>query len=81
MEKSTFNDPAVRDALKNFTMLQVDVTDPRNLATNAIKQRYGVFGPPAMLFFDKNGTEVRELRQYGFMSPEDFVDHIASVQN
>ncbi len=80
MENTTFNHPAVRDVLKDMKMLQVDVTDPRNLPTNAIKKRYGVFGPPAMLFFDTNGVEVKGLRRYGFMGPDEFITHIKTLK-
>ena len=80
MEDSTFSDPAVRDELETFVMLQVDVTDPRNLSTNAVKKRYGVFGPPAMLFFNANGEEEKGLRRYGFMGPEEFIAHIKTLK-
>jgi len=46
MEKTTFADPRVRAALKNYVLLQADVTD-NNDASIAIKQKFGVFGPPA----------------------------------
>ncbi|MEE8379475.1 MAG: protein-disulfide reductase DsbD, partial [Gammaproteobacteria bacterium] len=53
MEKATFAKPAVQKILRDkFVMLQVDVEDPNNAKTEAIKKRYKVFGPPAMLFFD-----------------------------
>ena len=79
MENSTFSEPRVRHVLDNFVMLQVDVTDPRNPATNAIKKRYGVYGPPAMLFFDASGNERKELRRYGFMGPSEFIAHVKQV--
>lgn len=76
MENTTFSDARVRRALRNFVMLQVDVTDPRNADTNAIKKRYGVYGPPAMLFFNSAGEELRELRKYGYMGRDAFMAHI-----
>lgn len=81
MEKSTFAHPNVRQVLRDFVMIQVDVTDPRNPSTNAIKKRYGVYGPPAMLFFDRAGDEVRELRRYGFMEPDEFITHIKQIED
>ena len=45
-----------------FALLQVDVTDPNDAEGRAMKQRFGVFGPPAMLFFDSNGAERSDLR-------------------
>jgi len=79
MEKTTFSDPNVRQALGNFVMLQVDVTDPRNTQTNDLKMRYGVYGPPAMLFFDPEGNEIGGLRKYGYMNSREFIRHIGSI--
>ena len=36
----------------------------------------GIYGPPAILFFDKNGNELRNRRVVGFMEADDFVNHI-----
>ena len=79
MEKATFNDSQVAEVLSEFVLIQVDVTDATNEATNEVKKRYGVYGPPAMLFFDRNGQELAGLRRYGFMSPPEFLAHIAEL--
>ena len=80
MEKATFQDSKVANILRaKFVLVQVDVTDPRDEATKAIKTRYGVFGPPAMLFFDAQGNELKSLRRYGFMGPNVFLDHIEPI--
>ena len=74
MEKSTFLDPRVRDIVSSrFIALQADVTDPNDAQSKAIKQRFGVYGPPAMLFFGADGSERRELRTYGYKKADDFV--------
>ena len=74
MEKATFNNPQVQKIMQEkFVALQVDVTDPNNESTEAIKKRFKVFGPPAMLFFDRNGNPMTQLNFYGFRKPEEFV--------
>ena len=73
MEESTFRDPGVTAALAGYRLLQVDVTDPDDPKTSAIKKRYGVFGPPAMLFFDANGDENTAQRLYGYKGAQEFV--------
>ncbi|MBI3777324.1 MAG: protein-disulfide reductase DsbD [Gammaproteobacteria bacterium] len=74
MEKATFTDPRVRQEMRGrFVLLQADVTDPNSPETKAIKGRFGVYGPPAMLFFAANGDEHRELRTYGFRNTDDFL--------
>lgn len=79
MEAFTFTDPQVQAALGNFVMLQVDVTD-NNQEHQAMLKRYGLFGPPAILFFDTNGQEQRSLRVVGFMDAEPFANNVRAVQ-
>ncbi len=79
MENTTFSDPVVVQRMDEFVLLQVDVTDPRNSDTNAVKKRYSVYGPPAMLIFDELGRERQELRRYGYMESEEFLDHVGKI--
>ena len=46
------------------------MTDPDDPEGAAIKKRYGVFGPPAILFFDADGQEYKTERRYGFVSTD-----------
>lgn len=80
MEKTTFEDPKVRSVLnKKFVMLQADVTDPNRAETKALKKRYGIFGPPAMLFFDASGALRKDLSSYGYKSSDEFLAHISDL--
>lgn len=71
MEKYTFTEPAVHDALSDFVLLKADVT-ANDDTDQALMKRFGIIGPPATLFF-VDGTERRELRLYGFEKAEAFV--------
>ena len=80
MEKATFVDPRVREELRNrFVLLQADVTDPNDPEGKSIKGRFGVYGPPAMLFFAANGQEHRELRTYGFRNVDEFLTLLRKI--
>ncbi len=73
LEEITFSDPQVQAKLKEFEVLKVDVT--KNSAEDKeILSHFGVFGPPAILFFDRNGKEIRNLRVVGFKGPKEFVE-------
>ncbi len=73
MEKTTFADPVVAGRLRErFELVQVDVTDPNDAGGKAIKQQLGVYGPPAILFFENGGAERRDLRLYGYRDAEAF---------
>jgi thiol:disulfide interchange protein DsbD len=81
MEKSTFNQPAVVSLLNNeFVALQVDVTDQYNEKTKAVMKRYGIFAPPAILFFNSKGQLLEDLKLYGFKSTKDFIALLNEVK-
>jgi thiol:disulfide interchange protein DsbD len=76
MEKGTLSDPEVASALKRFVLLKPDVTDAYSAESKAMKQRFGVLGPPATLFFSANGEERRDLHFYGYLPPAEFLQKI-----
>jgi thiol:disulfide interchange protein DsbD len=71
MERYTFTDPGVKAALINTMLLQTDVT-ANDDEDKALLERFGLFGPPAILFFAPNGEELRHLRVVGFMKAPRF---------
>lgn len=78
MEAFTFTDATVQTALSDFVMLQVDVTD-NNSEHQALLKRFGLFGPPAIIFFDRHGEEQRVSRVVGYVSPAPFADIVRGV--
>lgn len=77
LEKFTFSDPKVKDKLENFTLLQIDVT--QNSAEDiAIQKEFGIFGPPAILFF-KEAKELKDARIVGFKNAKDFLAHLEKM--
>ena len=75
MEDYTFSDPAVQAALADTTLLQADVTanDAQDLA---LLNHFGLFAPPAILFFDRSGDEIRSSRLVGYKNASDFLAHV-----
>ncbi|MDQ8022977.1 MAG: protein-disulfide reductase DsbD [Moraxellaceae bacterium] len=71
MERFTFADAAVAKQLEGFTLLQADVT-ANDDADKALLKRFGLFGPPGIIFFDAQGREVDGLRVIGFMGATRF---------
>lgn len=78
LELYTFRDPQVHAALEDFVLIQADVT-ANDAADRELLQKYGLFGPPAMLFFNREGKEVQALRLVGFIDADEFVDHVAKL--
>jgi thioredoxin:protein disulfide reductase len=75
MENITFADARVQAQLKNTLLLQIDLTANNN-EDKAVLQRYELFGPPAILFFDKQGKELKDFRVIGYQNPEQFLGWI-----
>jgi thiol:disulfide interchange protein DsbD len=80
MEKYTFSDPGVRQALQNVVLLKADVT-PNDDLDKALLKNFGLVGPPSILFFDRNGKEKRNYRLVGFLSPEKFKAHLEKAKS
>ncbi|MFC4933315.1 protein-disulfide reductase DsbD [Massilia sp. GCM10023247] len=72
MEKLTFVDPAVQAKLANTLLLQVDVT-ANDAHDKAMLKRFGLFGPPGIIFFDDKGVEIADSRVIGFQNAEKFL--------
>ena len=71
-ERFTFREPKVRDKLDDLLLLQVDVT--ANTADDkALLKRFGLFGPPGIVFFDAKGDEVTHHRVIGYEPSEQFL--------
>ncbi|HTH59119.1 MAG TPA: protein-disulfide reductase DsbD [Paraburkholderia sp.] len=73
MESLTFRDPRVHARLKQLDLLRADVT-ANNQDDQALLKRFGLFGPPGIIFFDGNGHEV--LRVVGYESAERFLGRL-----
>ncbi|TBO31375.1 protein-disulfide reductase DsbD [Aquabacterium lacunae] len=72
MEQRTFTDPGVQAALQPALMLQADVT--ANTADDqALLKRFGLFGPPGIVFYNAQGQEVEAARVIGFQAPAKFM--------
>ena len=75
MEREVFSKPAVITALEPYTLLQIDLTD-NTPAQQTLLNDLGLFGPPAILFYNDDGQEVRDLRVLGEMDQTQFMEHL-----
>ena len=76
LEKYTFTDPAVMATLSNTVLLQADVTE-NDAVDQALMKRFGIIGPPAILFYGADGVERKNQRLVGFLGAEEFAAHAA----
>ena len=78
MERFTFSDDTVRSKLKPVLLLQADVT-ANSEADKALLKRYGLFGPPGILFFDTQGKELGDFRVTGYQDATQFLKTLQGV--
>jgi thiol:disulfide interchange protein DsbD len=71
MEKLTFSDARVAARMQDFVLLKADVTD-NTAAHQALLARFKLFGPPGIIFFDRQGRE-RAERLVGFEAAAPFL--------
>ena len=77
-EDYVFTNKEVQALLKDFVLLQADVTanDEQDQGLNKFTS---VQAPPAILFFGKDGKEIRNYRIVGNMNAEVFIKHVKQI--
>lgn len=76
MEKYTFSDPAVMEALAETHLLQADVTANDEIDQALLQGHFGLPGPPAIIFYGADGRERERYRVVGFVPADEFADHV-----
>jgi thiol:disulfide interchange protein DsbD len=78
MEVNTFANAEVNTLLQQFVLLQADVTknSPEN---QALLKRFGLFGPPGILFFNLDSQELQDQRVIGYMPPQRFFERLKKI--
>lgn len=75
MENTTFKSAAVFEAFADYKLLRLDVTANDEL-DKAVLKNFGLFGPPAFLFFGLDGQELKHLRVIGYQDEAEFTETI-----
>lgn len=81
-EQLTFSDPSIKKRLNDVVLLQADVTD-NSVADIDLLKRFKLYGPPGIIFFNKEGKEYKANKIVGFLDAVKFglkVDQILAEQ-
>jgi thiol:disulfide interchange protein DsbD len=71
MERYTFTDKGVQEALSNAVLLRADVTK-NDVVDQELLRHFGIFGPPTIAFYGPDGEERRNFRVVGYMKAAEF---------
>lgn len=78
-ERDTLGDRSVRAALEAFTPIRVDVT-ASDVEARQLLQRFGLFGPPGMVFYAPGGRLLHDATLAGYVGPEAFLKQLQHVR-
>jgi len=78
MEVNTFTNLEVSKELKQFVLLQADVT-ANSQENQALLKRFGLFGPPGILIFNLDSQEQVDQRVIGYMPPQRFSERLKKL--
>ncbi len=75
IEREVFADPLIAPRLADYRLIRFDITDS-NAQQRALLDRYKLFGPPAILFFDRGGQEIADARVVGEVDVTQFAERM-----
>ncbi|MGB9090216.1 MAG: protein-disulfide reductase DsbD [Pseudomonas farsensis] len=78
IEHEVLNAPQIKPQLAAFKLLRLDIT-ASNAEQRALLDRYQLFGPPALMFFAGNGSELRAERVVGEINAGELAQVLARV--
>ena len=80
LTKTTFANKSVKEELKrNYIAIKVNMTDKEDKKSQEIKKRFKIFGPPSLVFFDRDGEELKDENIYGYQEPDEFFDYLEII--
>ncbi len=79
LENITFPNPSVKEEMKRFKFIQIDITK-NTPQEQALLKKYQLFGAPNILFFDSKGKALADKFLTGFIEPDRFVEVLKSIE-
>ncbi|HSC84854.1 MAG TPA: protein-disulfide reductase DsbD, partial [Pseudomonas sp.] len=78
IEREVFTAAEVTRQLSGYRLIRFDITES-NAEQRALLDRYGLFGPPAIMFFSAKGDENTASRVVGEISATDFAERLTRI--
>ncbi|MGY4524340.1 protein-disulfide reductase DsbD [Pseudomonas sp. TE21394] len=80
IEREVLTAPQVQAQLAGFKLLRFDITES-NAEQRTLLDRYKLFGPPVLLFFAANGSEITADRVIGEINTGEFAQILTRVRS
>lgn len=78
LDKYTFSDLRVRELLTNINIIKFDVTENNDDHSKFLSDNQ-IYGPPALMFFDNKGNEIKSARIVGFIDADNFLNRLNNL--
>ena len=72
LDEVTFSNEKVKEKLQDYLLIRADLTK-NGAKEKALAKAYGVFGPPVVIFLDKDLQVIHEKTIVGFIEPDEFL--------
>ncbi len=79
LEHQTFNQPEVVAAAEDIITLKADLTQHGSPDVRALRKKYDIRGVPTLIFIDKRGAEVKDLRAVQFIDKNEFLRRLQQI--
>ncbi len=78
LDATTFKDKDVIAKMQDFVLIRADITANTD-KQKALSKRFGVFGPPVLIFMDENGKVLENETITGYKKPAEFLKHLGNL--
>jgi len=72
LEEETFSNEQVQELMSQFELVRIDVTNNSD-EDKRLQKTFGIVGPPAIIFYDRDKNELTDLKVIGFKEPTKFI--------
>jgi len=79
LERKTFGDPRVAEALARRSLFKADMTKIASPESVALSEKFGILGVPTIVFLDASGKEHQDLRLVGYENADRFLERLAKA--
>jgi thiol:disulfide interchange protein DsbD len=80
LDHRTFSEQSVVDATEGFINMKADLTDAASAEVLALRKQFKIRGVPTVVFINKDGKERADLRVFGFVDEEDFLERLGKLK-
>ena len=78
LDAFTFSERDVQDRMRHFVLLRADITN-NDAEDKRLLDFLGLFGPPAILFYDADGAELQAFRTVSYIPAKRFANELDEI--